>query len=136
MAVIRGRCLVEGSAAGPVLRLAGAIGFWGGVDAETGRIVDPRHADCGKSIGGTVLALPATIGSSSSSSVMLELIRQGHAPAALVLAEVDAILTLGVVVAGEMGYGAIPVVAVAIDDMAVLPQGARARVEDGSITID
>ena len=35
-----------------------------------------------------------------------------------------------------MGYGAIPVVAVAIDDMAVLPQGARARVEDGSITID
>ena len=34
---------------------------------------------------------------------MLELIRQGHAPAALVLAEVDAILTLGVVVPARWG---------------------------------
>ncbi len=134
MAVIRGKSLIEGSAAGPILRLAGVIGFWGGVDAETGRIIDPRHADCGKAIGGTVLALPATIGSSSSSSVMLELIRRGRAPAALLLAEVDAILTLGVVVAGEMGYGVIPVLAVAREDMEALPQGAAARVEGGSIT--
>ena len=133
--MIAGRCLIEGSATGPVLRLGGAIGLWGGVEAETGRIVDPRHADAGKAIGGTVLVLPATIGSSSSSSVMLELIRQGHAPAALVLAEVDAILTLGVVVAGEMGYGTLPVLAVAREDMAALPQGAPARVEDGSITV-
>ena len=81
-----------------------------------------------------MLALPATIGSSSSSSVMLELIRQGHAPAALLLAEVDAILTLGVVVAGEMGYGTIPVLAIAREDMEALPQGAAARVEDGLIT--
>ena len=135
MAVIEGRCLVTGSAARPILRLAGAIGFWGGVDAETGRIADPRHADFGKAIGGTVLVLPATIGSSSSSSVMLELIRQGHAPAALILAEVDAILTLGVVVAGEMGYGGLPVLAIAIEDMAALPQGAQATVEDGSIIV-
>lgn len=134
MAVIHGRCLIKGSATGPVLRLAGAIGLWGGVEAESGRIIDPRHADVGKAIGGTVLALPATIGSSSSSSVMLELIRQGRAPAALVLAEVDAILTLGVVVAGEMGYGAIPVLAIARKDMAALPQGILARVDDGSIT--
>ena len=66
---------------------------------------------------------------------MLELIRQGHAPAALILAEVDAILTLGVVVAGEMGYGGLPVLAIAIEDMAALPQGAQATVEDGSIIV-
>ena len=79
----------------PLLRLARPISFWGGVDPQTGEIVDARHPDRGARIGGTILALPGTIGSSSSSSVLLELVRVGQAPAALLLAEIDAILLLG-----------------------------------------
>jgi predicted aconitase with swiveling domain len=44
---------------------------------------------------------------------MLELLRRGIAPAAVLMAEADAILSLGVVVAGELGYSTIPVVEVA-----------------------
>lgn len=134
--MIRGRVLIEGRAAGPILRLARPIGFWGGIDAATGRIIDVRHPDRGAAIAGTVLALPATIGSSSSSAVMLELIRSGHAPAALVLGEVDAILVLGIVVAGELGYAKPPAIALAPVDIARLPQGAPARLDDGVLTID
>ena len=43
---------------------------------------------------GAVLFLPGTIGSSSASAVLMELVHNGHAPAALVLHEPDAILLL------------------------------------------
>ena len=52
----------------------------------------------------TVLFVPGTIGSSSAAAVLLELVHAGHAPAALVLHEPDAILLLGLIVAREMGW--------------------------------
>ena len=134
MSTVRGRMIVPGSATGPVCRLSRPISFWGGVEPTTGRIIDPRHPDCGKEIAGTVLVIPSTIGSSSSSAVMLELLRHQKAPAALVLAQVDAILTLGVIVAGEMGYPSIPVVRVGKEDLAELPEeGPVSLQEDGSL---
>ena len=68
-------------------------------------IVDVRHPEHGETIAGRVLFLPGTIGSSSASAVLMELVRNGHAPAALVLHEPDAILLLGLIVAKEMGWG-------------------------------
>lgn len=103
------RALIDGEAEGEVLRLAAPIGFWGGVDPASGKIIAPRHPNLGADTAGKVLVLPGTIGSSSSSAILLELLRLGRAPAALILAEVDPILALGVVVAREMGYSTIPV---------------------------
>jgi predicted aconitase with swiveling domain len=97
--------LVEGPAAsGPALVLTAPISFWGGVDPRSGRIADVRHPQHGTNIAGTVLFLPGTIGSSSASAVLLELVHAGLAPAALVLHEPDAILLLGLLVAREMGW--------------------------------
>nr|WP_235679439.1 DUF126 domain-containing protein [Aquibium microcysteis] len=89
---------------GRALVLDAPISFWGGVDPATGRIADVRHPQCGESVAGTVLVLPGTIGSSSASAVLLELVHAGRAPAALVLHEPDAILLLGLIVAREMGW--------------------------------
>jgi predicted aconitase with swiveling domain len=129
------RVLIAGRAEGPVCRLAAPISFWGGVDSQTGLIVDPRHPDCGRSITGTVLALPSAIGSSSSSAVMLELLRGHLAPAALLMGRLDAIVALGVVVGREMGYGAIPVLEVALADLERLPADGRVSVVDARITV-
>ena len=97
--------LVPGtSGAGEALVLTAPISFWGGVDPKTGRIADVRHPQHGESVAGKVLFLPGTIGSSSASAVLLELVHNGHAPAALVLHEPDAILLLGLIVAREMGW--------------------------------
>src|SRR5690606_36293683 len=97
--------LVSGtSGTGEALVLTAPISFWGGVDPMTGHIADVRHPQHGQSVSGKVLFLPGTIGSSSASAVLLELTRNGRAPAALVLHEPDAILLLGLIVAREMGW--------------------------------
>ena len=69
----QGEVLVAGEAgSGPALVLSAPISFWGGVDPTTGTIVDVRHPEHGETIAGRVLFLPATIGSSSASAVLME----------------------------------------------------------------
>lgn len=91
-------------ASGPLLKLSAPISFWGGVDPKTSMVADVRHPEHGVTIAGTILYLPGTIGSSSASAVLLELIHKGIAPKAIILKEPDAILLLGVLVAKEMGW--------------------------------
>ncbi len=129
-----GRVLVEGRGIGRLLRLRAPISLWGGLDPLSGRIVDPRHPDHGVETAGRVLLLPSTIGSSSSSAIMLELLRNGRAPAAVILGRMDAILTLGVIVAREMGYPTIPVVELDPATIAELPDGTWTSVSrDGTV---
>ncbi|MEI5680052.1 MULTISPECIES: aconitase X swivel domain-containing protein [unclassified Mesorhizobium] len=105
MSALQCEILVAGSASkGEALVLTAPISFWGGVDPKTGKIADVRHPQHGETISGKVLCLPGTIGSSSASAVLMELVHNGHAPAALVLHEPDAILLLGLIVACEMGW--------------------------------
>lgn len=92
------------AATGPVMALREPISFWGGVHPATGAIIDARHPDRGRIISGTLLVLPGTIGSSSASSVLLELIRLDIAPAAILMPEPDAILLVALSVAREMGW--------------------------------
>jgi predicted aconitase with swiveling domain len=133
VAVVKGRVLVAGSARGPLLRLRAPISFWGGVDPVSGRVADPRHPDHGVCIAGTVLAVPATVGSSSSSAVMLELLREGTAPAAVLTARADAILALGVVVAGELGQRTIPMLELPAERLSALSDGLLEVLEDGTV---
>jgi predicted aconitase with swiveling domain len=128
--VLTGRVLVDGSGRGPLLRLDEPLSFWGGVDPIAGTVIDARHPQRGLSIAGTVLALPAARGSSSSSSVLLELVAQGKGPAAILLGEADAILALGAVVAREMGWPPPPVLELDPAAQARLPEGII-RVEAG-----
>src|SRR5204863_5752898 len=82
--MMTGRTLVHGDAQGDVLFSDMGLSFWGGVDAGTGRIIDRHHPLCGADLAGKVLAIPSGRGSCSGSGVLLELILNGHAPAALV----------------------------------------------------
>ena len=83
---VQAEILVAGEpGAGSALVLSSPISFWGGVDPKTGAIVDVRHREHGETIAGRVLFLPGTIGSSSASAVLMELVHNGNAPAALVL---------------------------------------------------
>jgi len=129
--VVTGRVLVDGEAVGPLLCLRAPISLWGGVDPRTGRVSDPRHPDNGRSVAGTVLAIPGAVGSSSSSAVMLELIRNAVAPAAVLLDRSDAILALGVVVARELGHPTVPVVELSLERIRGVPQGTTLKVVAG-----
>ena len=104
-----------GEGRGRLLVLERPLSFWGGVDPETGRVSDPRHPQYDESVRGRILVMERAIGSSSSSAIMLELLRNDVAPAAIVLGSTDAILVLGVLVAEELGYPSIPLVDVGRD---------------------
>jgi len=86
---------------GEVVQIA-PLSFWGGVDSNNGRIIDPHHPDCGLILAGKIVVMPRTRGSSSSSSVLAECIRRGTAPAAIVLEEADPIILIGALVAEEL----------------------------------
>jgi len=102
--------LVGGQAEGETLVLPEALSFWGGLDPKTGDIIDRRHPSLGENVTGRILVLPIGRGSSSASSILLEAVRVGTAPAAIITAETDAILALGAAVAREMYAKSPPVV--------------------------
>jgi len=121
MESMQARVLLAGRARGPVLKLETDISFWGGVDPRTGCIIDQRHPQYGKAIAGTILAMYRSIGSSSGSSVLLELFRRERAPLGIILVESDFVISLGAVVAREMVYADIPVVCVDPAGFSALP---------------
>ncbi|MGN8343227.1 aconitase X [Pseudomonas sp. SMV71] len=109
---VSGRSLVEGAAEGALLFADVGLSFWGGVDPVSGEVIDRHHPLSGERLAGRVLAIPSGRGSCTGSSVLMELISNGHAPAALVLAEADEILTLGVLVAQVIFQRSLPVLCV------------------------
>ena len=134
---LTGAVLIGGRAQGSILRLDRPLSVWGGVDPRTGRITDPRHPQADARLGGRLLALERTIGSSSSSAVLLELIANRCAPAAILIVNVDAILLLGAIVSRELGYAPPPALRLSKADFAHLATGRHAAVEpDGRLTLD
>lgn len=126
---LNGRSLVDGAASGELLFADIGLSFWGGVDAFSGEVIDRHHPLSGAHLAGRVLAIPSGRGSCTGSSVMMELISNGHAPAALVLAEPDEILTLGVLVAQLLFGRSLPVLCIGQQAFAALRGKAFAQVQ-------
>lgn len=132
---MKGTFHLLGEASGSALRLATPLSFWGGVDAETGRIIDRDQPHCGAALAGRVLVMPSGRGSSSASSVLAETIRNGTGPVAIVMERPDPIVTAGAMVARAL-YGIVcPVVVAPIEGIgdgatiAIAVDGEAARIE-------
>lgn len=126
---VGGRSLIDGSAQGALLFADTGLSFWGGVDPSSGEVIDRHHPLSGQRVAGRILAIPGGRGSCTGSSVMMELISNGHAPAALVLAEADEILTLGVLVAQHFFARSLPVLCIGQEAFDTLRGAAWARLE-------
>ena len=125
----QGRAYVAGAAEGAALVLTAPLSFWGGVEVETGRIIDASHPQRGENIAGRILVMPSGRGSSSSSSVLAEAIRLGTAPRGIVLASADPILTVGAIVARSLYDLPCPIVVCPIEGLAT---GDRLHVHAGA----
>jgi predicted aconitase with swiveling domain len=104
------------------------LSFWGGLNPDTGEIIDRRHPLSGRIVTGRVLVLPHGRGSCSASGVFLEAIRNGTAPAAVVVSRVDPIIGLGAILGEELYARTIPVVLVSPDDRAAIADGDRIEI--------
>jgi len=135
--MIAGRAVVEGVAEGEALVTSEPLSFWGGFDFKTGDIIDRHHPLVGVRAAGRILAVPFSKGSSTTTAVLLEAVRAGTAPAAIVTTGVDPFFALASIVAGEMYGKSFPVIALDASDFARLSTGQRLIIAaDGAIRID
>lgn len=94
-----GRAIYPGKVDGQALVTSMGISFFGGVDPETGIIVEKGHELEGQSICGKVLAFPTGKGSTVGSYTLYRLKENGLAPAAIVNAECETITAVGCIIA-------------------------------------
>lgn len=66
--------------------------------------MDQHHPLCGVCLTDRVLVVPATRGSSTSSGILLEMIRARTAPRGIVTRQLDPVLALGAIIGDKM-YG-------------------------------
>lgn len=99
--------LIPGKCSGLIYVLH-PFSFWGGVDVSTGRIIQKNHPNHGFALEKKIIAVKNFIGSSSSASVLLELIRKKIAPIAILMEDVDAIVCLSSIVAENLQLTPVP----------------------------
>lgn len=134
--VLIGKPVVPGEAQGLVVASSEPLSFWGGYDYHSGEIIDRRHPLSGQRAAGCILALPFTRGSSTTTAVLLEAVKAGTAPAAILTTQVDTFFALASIVADEMYQSPIPLVALDEQDFSCLHSGMRATVTpDGQVTL-
>ncbi|MHA2386900.1 MAG: aconitase X swivel domain-containing protein [Candidatus Thorarchaeota archaeon] len=102
--------LLSGVASGPALVTSQPICFWGGFDPKTGIITERGHELKGQNVARTVFVFPTGKGSSTTSAILLESVRCGTAPAAIVNLKTEPILVIGALIAEKLYNHVIPIV--------------------------
>jgi len=131
--VITGRAIVAGEADAEALVTHDALSFWGGYDFHTGEIIDKHHPLAGVRASGRILAVPFSKGSSTTTAVLLEAVRAGTAPAAILTTGTDAFFALASIVADVMYGKSFPVIALDPADFATLRSGEHLRIEASGV---
>lgn len=133
---VQGTPFMAGAAEGVALVSREPLSFWGGYDYHSGEIIDRRHPLAGQIAAGKILVVPFTRGSSTTTAVLLEAVRAGTAPAAILTTQVDTFFALASIVANELYSKKIPLVVLPPEVCAAIPQGARVRVhENGTVGV-
>ena len=135
--VIQGLPVVRGEAKGVALVTDEPLSFWGGYDHRTGEITDRRHPLSGQIAAGRILVVPFTRGSSTTTAVLIESIRSGTAPAAIITTSIDSFFALASIVADEMYHKPIPIIAIDRSAFSNLQTGVELVIkEDGSVLMN
>lgn len=95
----QGRKICSGQATGEALVSSMGISFFGGVDPESGVVVERGHELEGQSIAGKVLVFPSGKGSTVGSYTLYRLQRRGKAPLAIINSECETITAVGCIIA-------------------------------------
>ncbi|MFX1564984.1 MAG: DUF126 domain-containing protein [Promethearchaeota archaeon] len=104
-----GRKISPGIASGDALVTTQGISFYGGVDPETGVVVEKDHELEGQSITGKVLIFPTGKGSTVGSYVLYQLAKTGKGPAAIINQETETIVAVGCIISDIPAIDKIPI---------------------------
>jgi len=126
--ILKGRVIKAGRSAGEALVSPVPIGFLGGVDPETGQIVERGHPLEGQPIAGRVLVFPTGKGSTVGSYTLYRLARSGQAPAGIINAESEPIVAVGAIISE------IPMVDRI--DISAISTGDRITIDGRDVTVE
>jgi predicted aconitase with swiveling domain len=97
---MKGRMINPGKARAKAIVSREPIGFYGGINAKTGIVIEKGHELEGESVKGKVLVFPCGKGSTVGSYVIYGLAKNGVAPAAIINKETETIVATGAILAG------------------------------------
>lgn len=125
---LQGRIIKYGRVEGIALVSREPIGFLGGVEPETGQVMEPGHPLHGQCVAGRILVFPTGKGSTVGSYTLYRMAKAGTAPAAILNAESEAIVAVGAIISD------IPMVDQI--DIGQIHTGDRVRLEGGRVTVE
>ena len=126
----KGNGLVDGIGEGTALVTSNGIAFNLGVDEVTGIVIETGHPLEGECVAGRIVVCRSGKGSTAGSFSLLQLAHRGLAPAAIVNAQADAVITAGCVLAD------IPLVHRLDTDITAITPGAMLRVDGTAGTVE
>ena len=95
---LKGRKIYKGIGEGEAIVTKDGISFYGGVDPDTGKIVEVGHELEGQSITGKILVFPTGKGSTVGSYTLYRMKKNNTAPAAIVNEQIDTITAVGCII--------------------------------------
>ena len=95
---LKGRKIYSGTAEGEAIVTKDGISFYGGVDPDTGKVVEVGHELEGQSIAGKILIFPTGKGSTVGSYTLYRMKKKNTAPAAIVNEQIDTIIAVGCII--------------------------------------
>ena len=125
---LQGRSIFSGIAHGEALVTSQAVSFFGGIDPETGVVVERGHELEGQCVAGKVLVFPTGKGSTVGSYTLYRLKHNGHAPLAILNTECETITAVGCIIAEIPCVDQIPIQHIATGSLVRL-EGALVIIE-------
>lgn len=98
MEQLKGRIIYKGKVEGEALVTSMPISFYGGVDPNTGIVLEKGHELQGVSIKGKILVFPQGKGSTVGSYTLYRMKKNGTAPAAMINKETETIVAVGAII--------------------------------------
>ncbi len=139
---VHARVVKAGYAAGEALVSPDPIGFLGGVDPDTGVVIEISHPLEGQCVAGRVLVFPTGKGSTVGSYTLYRLARNGLAPAAIINAEADPVVAVGAIIAEIPMVDQVDISCIRTGDWVqvrdqevMICEGGRSRKEQGDQSI-
>ncbi len=127
MEQLKGRIIYKGKAEGEALVTTMPISFYGGVDPNTGIVLEKGHELQGISIKGKILVFPQGKGSTVGSYTLYRMKKNGTAPAAMINKETETIVAVGAIIS-EIPF---------VDkiDVSKIKTGSKISVENDTVSI-
>lgn len=95
---LKGRIIFKGTVEGEALVTSQPISFYGGVDPNTGEVIEKGHELQGKSVKGKILVFPTGKGSTVGSYTLYRMKKNNTAPAGIVNKDCETVVAVGAII--------------------------------------